>query len=183
MARAQIKDPAWIVIGILFFIFAPLGIIGAIIKIIYMVVKNASKYEDEQMTKAFKRQTTPMNHTRATSQNSTTTYTRPVSQNSTVTYTRPEPLEVKPIKIKSPVDDIVIDTTIEIPMMDEIEMPSLDIKVLTPKDIEAQKDHTSDQPLKVITCAMCGTENNIYKIDIFETPSCEKCGMLLLDRT
>ncbi len=44
-------------------------------------------------------------------------------------------------------------------------------------------DHEGKKPLKVVTCTMCGTENSIYVIDIFETPSCEKCGMLLLDRS
>lgn len=49
----------------------------------------------------------------------------------------------------------------------------------TPED----HGHEGEAPLKTITCTMCGTENKIYVIDRFETPTCEKCGMLLLDRS
>lgn len=53
---------------------------------------------------------------------------------------------------------------------------------ITIDEVPEDHDHEGETPLKIATCSMCGTENRIYKIDIFETPTCEKCGMLLLDR-
>jgi len=74
---------------------------------------------------------------------------------------------------------------LEVTLNEPIDLTFTDVHIdteITFDDEPEDHDHQGEVPLKVIKCRMCETENRIYKIDIFETPTCEKCGMLLLDR-
>lgn len=69
-------------------------------------------------------------------------------------------------------------------VMTEFDLTFTDVHIdteITFDDGPEDHDHEGETPLKVIKCRMCDTENRIYIIDKFETPTCEKCGMLLLD--
>jgi predicted neutral ceramidase superfamily lipid hydrolase len=73
------------------------------------------------------------------------------------------------------------------PVIGDVEVTTTDVHQVSINDeaisFQVGHDHSEDKPLKIIKCTMCDTLNKIYKIDIFETPSCQKCGMLLIDRT
>ena len=67
----------------------------------------------------------------------------------------------------------------------DVDLTFNDVHIDTQITFEGQPEdhhHGEGEPLKILTCTMCGTENKIYKVDRFETPTCEKCGMLLLER-
>lgn len=97
------------------------------------------------------------------------------------TYIEPEPvMEPEPVELMVDVDEI------EMPTFDsEIDLVVQDLKIDTRievADLEAgAESHEGETPLKVVKCSMCGTENELFEINPFETPNCKKCGMLLLN--
>lgn len=96
----------------------------------------------------------------------------------------PLPVILSEDKVKTPEDTLAVDhLEMELNKMPEVTFNDVHIDTeITFDDEPEDHSHEGEKPLKVITCTMCGTENSIYVIDIFETPTCEKCGMLLLDR-
>lgn len=96
----------------------------------------------------------------------------------------PLPVVLSEEKVKTPKETLAVDhLEVALNKMPEVTFNDVHIDTeITFDDEPEDHNHEGKTPLKVITCTMCGTENSIYVIDIFETPTCEKCGMLLLDR-
>lgn len=83
-------------------------------------------------------------------------------------------------------DDLLSLEHLEVKLNTDIDLTINDVHIDTEITFDNEPEdhnHEGETPLKIITCTMCGTDNSIYKIDPFETPTCEKCGMLLLDRS
>jgi len=105
---------------------------------------------------------------------------------------KPEPIKVDPFDYLM-TDDLesrlnISTEALEVPdaveVTTDIDLTFTDVHIdteITFDDEPEDHDHVGEEPLKVITCRMCGTKNRIYIIDKFETPTCEQCGMLLLD--
>lgn len=183
-------DKSWVIVIVLFFIFPPLGFIAIIGKVIYMIIQSQNNKESDA-TKDFKevRKSVPKSRREDVM---TPTKTADVGEvGNVVDIGVNEPLDFEleqkhevsnTSNQKATIEDqpsVTPDLNIEKVHIDTI----VSVEELEKKLHVNQSDSESAQPIKVVVCNMCGTENPIYKIDVFETPSCKKCGMLLLDRS
>jgi len=183
-------DKSWVIVIVLFFIFPPLGFIAIIGKVIYMIIQSQNNKESDY-TKEFKEviRAVPKSRMEDVMTPTKTAYVGEVGN--VVDISVNEPLEFE-LEQKQEVSNtgilkaaneahpsVIPDLTIEKVHIDTI----VSVEELEKKLHVKQSDSKSAQPIKVVVCTMCGTENPIYKIDVFETPSCKKCGMLLLDRS
>ena len=84
-----------------------------------------------------------------------------------------EDLSIKDVSIE--------DLSVEVPEFD-LTIPEIDtnIKINEPPVSEEKNDEKHVEGIRVI-CPMCSHENIITKVSQFETPNCEKCGMLLVN--
>lgn len=190
MRQSISMDKSWVVIIVLFFIFPPLGFIAIIAKVIYMIVqsqnnKGSGYSKDFREVKKFVPKpreevvTTPVK----TSNVSEVGNVVDISVNEPVGFEMEQKNEVLNTNVQEAITgdlpNITPDLTIEKVHIDTI----VSVEELEKKLHTKQEAFESGQPIKVVACTMCGTENPIYKIDVFETPSCKNCGMLLLDRS
>lgn len=153
------KDKSWFAIIILLFTVTPIGFIALFGKIAYMFYQSSKTVDDLSEVKSYK--VKPVQTLDDLSEL--------VENDETMTMTFDDDFEVENSEMTIEIDPVEIDP---------IEIDPIDLKpIVAPVESLQNKE-----PLKIITCPMCGTENKIYKIDVFETPACEKCGMLLLDR-
>ncbi|PKM57938.1 MAG: hypothetical protein CVU98_03565 [Firmicutes bacterium HGW-Firmicutes-3] len=181
MRQSISMDKTWVVVIVLFFIFPPLGFIAIIAKVIYMILQSQNNKESgypkdyKEVRRPVK--TSYVGEVREVENVVEVSVKEPIDfvieQNNEVPNTTTENTKIEEQPSTTPdltIEKVKIDTVVSV---DELEK-----KLRTKQDA-----FESGQPLKVIACTMCGTENPIYKIDVFETPNCKKCGMLLLDRS
>jgi hypothetical protein len=202
MRQSISMDKSWVVVIVLFFIFPPLGFIAIIAKVIYMILQSQNS-KDNGYSKDVRdvRKFVPKPRTENIRKPVKTSYVSEVREVGEVSDAG-EVGNVVDVSITEPIDFVAEQNTV----VSNTDIQNTEFKVQpgTTPDLTIEKVkidtvvsveelekklHTkqdafeSGQPLKVVVCTMCGTENSIYKIDVFETPSCKKCGMLLLDRS
>ena len=225
------NDKSWLVIMILIFAFAPVGIIALIIKMIYTINKSRNESGDtiNRSGETYSRKTSngtandvesrlhgievglkdtfetwketdtmdqtsyQFDHYKEDSYDSQgfpVELTEEEDNNFDVSVDEAkEAVTEKPYKFESEVKavskDYLATDHLEAALNDMTDITFNDVHIdteITFDDEPEDHDHEGEVPLKVVACTMCGTENSIYIIDRFETPTCEKCGMLLLDR-
>lgn len=193
MRQSISMDKTWVVVIVLFIIFPPLGFIAIIAKVIYMILQSQKNKEsgyskDDKEVRKF----VPKQRTEDTRKPVKTSYVDEVSEvGNVVEVSVNEPIDFVIEQNKEVSNTIIENTEIEEKPNTTLDLTIEKVKIDTVVSVEElekklhikQEAFESGQPLKVIACTMCGTENPIYKIDVFETPSCTKCGMLLLDRS
>ncbi len=190
MRQSISMDKTWLVIIVLFFIFPPLGFIAIIGKVIFMILQSQNNKESVYSKDAREvREIVPKPRIDDVKTPTKTSYAGEVGNVIDVKVNEPTAFEMeqkhevsntnfdKPINEHQPSD--TPDLNIEKVHIDTI----VSVEDLEKKLHVDQSDTESAQPIKVVVCTMCDTKNPIYKIDVFETPSCKKCGMLLLDRS
>ncbi|MDF1616774.1 hypothetical protein [Petrocella sp. FN5] len=183
-------DKSWVVVILLFFIFPPLGFIAIIAKVIYMILQSQNN-KDLGFSKDFKeerkfvpkpRQDGLVMPEKKTFAGDTGNHVD-VRLDAPVDFLNEQKNEVSNTGSKKARSEDQLNTPPDL----TIEKVHIDT-IVSVEELEKKlhMEHTESehtQPIKMITCTMCGTENPIYKIDVFETPNCKKCGMLLLDRS
>lgn len=227
---------SWVLIGILCFVFPPIGFAALIFKIIVTVLKNQQeqqvkddyiqrsmrrnnnqketnvmaamdkarevvpkaptpKHESTEIDNRLEEAFTKWDHTRRSVKREAAPIERAAeviiapevrqTTEGSEAIQRPKDLDVGLLeeRLNQSTDQLTID---EVPMVDaDIDLTITDVHIDTVITVDDPSDrecnHEGETPLKIVACTMCGTENAIYKIDRFETPTCEKCGMLLLN--